>query len=176
MWLLASCQIDYWPHIRKHIRLETRCEIDYSTKTTSARTSSTRARSNQTRYIYIYIYIYIYRCTCSVRREPILVVDALVSFFESKRQHFFVLFARRVWWTRSISLMDPQWWRSMKAYQRGNSWNHGNKLFLKKGLKPFLLSPDIGTPKNQQLMLLILMTPFMTSMASPNPCTRYLIP
>jgi hypothetical protein len=44
----------------------------------------------------IYIYIYIYRCTCSVRREPILVVDALVSFFESKRQHFFFLFARRV--------------------------------------------------------------------------------
>ena len=40
--------------------------------------------------IYIYIYIYIYRC--SVRREPILVVDWLVSFIESKRQHSSIFF------------------------------------------------------------------------------------
>ena len=68
--------------------------------------------------------------------------------------------------------MGHQWWRSMKAYQRGNSWRHGNK-FSKKDLKPFLLFLAIGIPKNQLLMLLIAMTPFMTSMASPNPCIRY---
>jgi len=85
---------------------------------------------------------------------------------------FFTEIKKRLWWKHFISHMELQHLLLMKPHQQDNSLNHGNKVCTKRNRVPFLLFLLTGRP-NLPLMLLIEMIPFMTSMASPSPCTRY---
>lgn len=98
----------------------------------------------------------------------------LLTRNRDNRKDFWSKWVRWGWKRRSTYLMDPPLCPLMRPCRPDIFCNPSRKKCFLSAHLQFLSFLVIGKQITQQLMLsLALMIPFMISMASPNPCTRY---